>query len=217
MSCPHFEYEFNQVKKNSSFYFSDVSICYFSLFYNQYKLSSFELLWLLWHYLSLFFNILYSKLLIEILKVIISARPDYNVTFRLLDLWFRSIRCLRNIIHWNLITTFILRNVMWFLLQLIDHNIHESNEVTGFTHVIVNTRHCQVILGGVRAYRQKLFQKSIHDSAATLSDFESAVSFPALVSINNNNLQLFCGDELFLDVRWRVLSSHRHCNDLFNW
>ncbi|MBN3307698.1 CRFR2 factor, partial [Amia calva] len=39
-----------------------------------------------------------------------------------------SIRCLRNIIHWNLITTFILRNVMWFLLQLIDHNIHESNE-----------------------------------------------------------------------------------------
>ncbi|XP_028329359.1 corticotropin-releasing factor receptor 2 isoform X2 [Gouania willdenowi] len=40
----------------------------------------------------------------------------------------RSIRCLRNIIHWNLITTFILRNVMWFLLQLIDHNIHESNE-----------------------------------------------------------------------------------------
>lgn len=41
----------------------------------------------------------------------------------------RSIRCLRNIIHWNLITTFILRNVMWFLLQLIDHNIHESNEV----------------------------------------------------------------------------------------
>uniref|UniRef100_A0A8C4YAE1 Corticotropin releasing hormone receptor 2 n=1 Tax=Gopherus evgoodei TaxID=1825980 RepID=A0A8C4YAE1_9SAUR len=41
---------------------------------------------------------------------------------------FLSIRCLRNIIHWNLITTFILRNVMWFLLQMIDHNIHESNE-----------------------------------------------------------------------------------------
>lgn len=47
----------------------------------------------------------------------------------LLNTWNRSIRCLRNIIHWNLITTFILRNVMWFLLQLIDHNIHESNEV----------------------------------------------------------------------------------------
>ncbi|KAM8839121.1 corticotropin-releasing factor receptor 2 isoform 1-T1 [Synchiropus picturatus] len=46
-----------------------------------------------------------------------------------LFLCLRSIRCLRNIIHWNLITTFILRNVMWFLLQLIDHNIHESNEV----------------------------------------------------------------------------------------
>uniref|UniRef100_A0A8C7TSL0 Corticotropin-releasing factor receptor 2 n=1 Tax=Oncorhynchus mykiss TaxID=8022 RepID=A0A8C7TSL0_ONCMY len=44
--------------------------------------------------------------------------------------WYpsKSIRCLRNIIHWNLITTFILRNVMWFLLQLIDHNVHESNE-----------------------------------------------------------------------------------------
>uniref|UniRef100_A0A9J7X6U1 Uncharacterized protein n=2 Tax=Cyprinus carpio TaxID=7962 RepID=A0A9J7X6U1_CYPCA len=39
-----------------------------------------------------------------------------------------SIRCLRNIIHWNLITTFILRNVMWFLLQLIDQNIYETNE-----------------------------------------------------------------------------------------
>ena len=32
-------------------------------------------------------------------------------------------------IHWNLITTFILRNVMWFLLQLVDHEVHESNEV----------------------------------------------------------------------------------------
>ncbi|CAH2281928.1 corticotropin-releasing factor receptor 2 [Pelobates cultripes] len=47
----------------------------------------------------------------------------------LLFLCLRSIRCLRNIIHWNLITTFILRNIMWFLLQLIDHNIHESNEI----------------------------------------------------------------------------------------
>ncbi|XP_043922676.1 corticotropin-releasing factor receptor 2 isoform X2 [Protopterus annectens] len=45
-----------------------------------------------------------------------------------LFLCLRSIRCLRNIIHWNLITTFILRNIMWFLLQMIDHNIHESNE-----------------------------------------------------------------------------------------
>uniref|UniRef100_A0A8C3LF01 Corticotropin releasing hormone receptor 2 n=1 Tax=Chrysolophus pictus TaxID=9089 RepID=A0A8C3LF01_CHRPC len=48
----------------------------------------------------------------------------------MLFLCLRSIRCLRNIIHWNLITTFILRNVMWFLLQMIDHNIHESNEVS---------------------------------------------------------------------------------------
>uniref|UniRef100_A0A8B9JQX4 G-protein coupled receptors family 2 profile 2 domain-containing protein n=1 Tax=Astyanax mexicanus TaxID=7994 RepID=A0A8B9JQX4_ASTMX len=46
----------------------------------------------------------------------------------ILFLCLRSIRCLRNVIHWNLITTFILRNVMWFLLQLIDHNIHERNE-----------------------------------------------------------------------------------------
>ncbi|XP_010626622.1 corticotropin-releasing factor receptor 2 isoform X9 [Fukomys damarensis] len=41
----------------------------------------------------------------------------------------RSIRCLRNVIHWNLVTTFILRNVTWFLLQLIDHEVHESNEI----------------------------------------------------------------------------------------
>ncbi|XP_047619563.1 corticotropin-releasing factor receptor 2 isoform X2 [Phacochoerus africanus] len=47
----------------------------------------------------------------------------------LLFLALRSIRCLRNVIHWNLITTFILRNVLWFLLQLIDHEVHESNEV----------------------------------------------------------------------------------------
>lgn len=44
----------------------------------------------------------------------------------------RSIRCLRNVIHWNLITTFILRNITWFLLQLIDHEVHEGNEVGHF-------------------------------------------------------------------------------------
>ncbi|XP_045144893.1 corticotropin-releasing factor receptor 2 isoform X2 [Echinops telfairi] len=47
----------------------------------------------------------------------------------LLFLALRSVHCLRNVIHWNLITTFILRNVTWFLLQLIDHDVHESNEV----------------------------------------------------------------------------------------
>ncbi|XP_043827929.1 corticotropin-releasing factor receptor 2 isoform X2 [Dromiciops gliroides] len=46
----------------------------------------------------------------------------------LLFLGLQSIRCLRNIIHWNLITTFILRNILWFLLQLIDHTVHENNE-----------------------------------------------------------------------------------------
>uniref|UniRef100_F7G3M9 Corticotropin releasing hormone receptor 2 n=1 Tax=Ornithorhynchus anatinus TaxID=9258 RepID=F7G3M9_ORNAN len=46
-----------------------------------------------------------------------------------LFLCLRSIRCLRNVIHWNLITTFILRNATWFLLQLIDHRVHESNEL----------------------------------------------------------------------------------------
>ncbi|KAM7121665.1 corticotropin-releasing factor receptor 2 isoform 1-T1 [Molossus nigricans] len=47
----------------------------------------------------------------------------------LLFLALRSIRCLRNVIHWNLITTFILRNVTWLLLQLVDHEVHASNEV----------------------------------------------------------------------------------------
>ncbi|XP_067602737.1 corticotropin-releasing factor receptor 2 isoform X4 [Pseudorca crassidens] len=61
----------------------------------------------------------------------------------LLFLALRSIRCLRNVIHWNLITTFILRNVTWFLLQLIDHEVHESNEVwcrcitTSFNYFVV--------------------------------------------------------------------------------
>ncbi|XP_042188157.1 corticotropin-releasing factor receptor 2-like [Callorhinchus milii] len=56
-----------------------------------------------------------------------------------LFLCLRSIRCLRNIIHWNLITTFILRNAMWFLLQMIDHEIHENNEVTALAVTTTNS------------------------------------------------------------------------------
>ncbi|RMB95078.1 hypothetical protein DUI87_28449 [Hirundo rustica rustica] len=42
----------------------------------------------------------------------------------------RSIRCLRNIIHWNLITAFILRNATWFVVQLtMSPEVHESNVV----------------------------------------------------------------------------------------
>ncbi|KAG7232352.1 hypothetical protein INR49_008941 [Caranx melampygus] len=41
-----------------------------------------------------------------------------------------SIRCLRNIIHWNLITAFILRNATWFIVQLtMSPEVHESNVV----------------------------------------------------------------------------------------
>ncbi|KAF7708035.1 hypothetical protein HF521_017092 [Silurus meridionalis] len=40
----------------------------------------------------------------------------------------RSIRCLRNIIHWNLISAFILRNATWFIVQLtMSPVVHESN------------------------------------------------------------------------------------------
>ncbi len=43
---------------------------------------------------------------------------------------YRSIRCLRNIIHWNLITAFILRNATWFIVQLtMSPEVHESNVV----------------------------------------------------------------------------------------
>uniref|UniRef100_A0A8D0H0K9 Corticotropin-releasing factor receptor 1 n=1 Tax=Sphenodon punctatus TaxID=8508 RepID=A0A8D0H0K9_SPHPU len=42
----------------------------------------------------------------------------------------RSIRCLRNIIHWNLITAFILRNATWFVVQFtMNPEVHESNVV----------------------------------------------------------------------------------------
>uniref|UniRef100_A0A673I1Q7 Corticotropin-releasing factor receptor 1-like n=1 Tax=Sinocyclocheilus rhinocerous TaxID=307959 RepID=A0A673I1Q7_9TELE len=42
----------------------------------------------------------------------------------------RSIRCLRNIIHWNLITAFILRNATWFVVQLtMNPEVHESNVI----------------------------------------------------------------------------------------
>ncbi|XP_028822441.1 corticotropin-releasing factor receptor 1-like isoform X2 [Denticeps clupeoides] len=41
-----------------------------------------------------------------------------------------SIRCLRNIIHWNLISAFILRNGTWFIVQLtMNPDVHESNVV----------------------------------------------------------------------------------------
>lgn len=43
----------------------------------------------------------------------------------------RSIRCLRNIIHWNLISAFILRNATWFIVQLtMNPEVHESNVVS---------------------------------------------------------------------------------------
>lgn len=46
------------------------------------------------------------------------------------SLCVRSIRCLRNIIHWNLISAFILRNVTWFIVQLtMNPDVHESNVV----------------------------------------------------------------------------------------
>uniref|UniRef100_A0A3B3QPA0 Corticotropin-releasing factor receptor 1 n=1 Tax=Paramormyrops kingsleyae TaxID=1676925 RepID=A0A3B3QPA0_9TELE len=42
----------------------------------------------------------------------------------------RSIRCLRNIIHWNLITAFILRNATWFVVQLtMNPEVHQSNVI----------------------------------------------------------------------------------------
>nr|XP_057923305.1 corticotropin-releasing factor receptor 1 isoform X1 [Doryrhamphus excisus] len=47
-----------------------------------------------------------------------------------LFLCLRSIRCLRNIIHWNLIAAFILRNTTWFVVQLtMSPEVHESNVV----------------------------------------------------------------------------------------
>ncbi|XP_061611826.1 uncharacterized protein LOC133469140 isoform X4 [Phyllopteryx taeniolatus] len=47
-----------------------------------------------------------------------------------LFLCLRSIRCLRNIIHWNLISAFILRNATWFVVQLtMSPQVHESNVV----------------------------------------------------------------------------------------
>uniref|UniRef100_A0A671YFX5 Corticotropin-releasing factor receptor 1 n=1 Tax=Sparus aurata TaxID=8175 RepID=A0A671YFX5_SPAAU len=47
-----------------------------------------------------------------------------------LFLCLRSIRCLRNIIHWNLITAFILRNATWFIVQLtMSPEVHESNVI----------------------------------------------------------------------------------------
>uniref|UniRef100_A0A3P8VRF3 Corticotropin releasing hormone receptor 1 n=1 Tax=Cynoglossus semilaevis TaxID=244447 RepID=A0A3P8VRF3_CYNSE len=47
-----------------------------------------------------------------------------------LFLCLRSIRCLRNIIHWNLITAFILRNATWFIVQMtMNVDVQESNVI----------------------------------------------------------------------------------------
>ncbi|EHB10650.1 Corticotropin-releasing factor receptor 1 [Heterocephalus glaber] len=46
----------------------------------------------------------------------------------ILFLRLRSIRCLRNIIHWNLISAFILRNATWFVVQrTMSPEVHQSN------------------------------------------------------------------------------------------
>ncbi|KAJ3608053.1 hypothetical protein NHX12_025103 [Muraenolepis orangiensis] len=50
------------------------------------------------------------------------------INFLAFSLDRRSIRCLRNIIHWNLIAAFILRNATWFIVQLtMSPQVHESN------------------------------------------------------------------------------------------
>lgn len=82
---------------------------------------------------------------------------------------------------------------MWFLLQLIDHNIHESNEVTGSA-----------------PFRVQVEENSF--CFLTLLAFPSS----ALVPTDHDDLQLLCGDKLFLDVRRGLLPSHRHRHDLFN-
>ncbi|KAL2102035.1 hypothetical protein ACEWY4_003796 [Coilia grayii] len=53
---------------------------------------------------------------------------EYTHPAPCLNLQGRTIRCLRNIIHWNLISAFILRNATWFIMQLtMNPDVHESN------------------------------------------------------------------------------------------
>ena len=65
---------------------------------------------------------------------VIFFSPPLSLLFSFYFIFFgpsrRSIRCLRNIIHWNLITAFILRNATWFIVQLtMSPEVHESNVV----------------------------------------------------------------------------------------
>ncbi|XP_066302118.1 corticotropin-releasing factor receptor 2-like isoform X2 [Branchiostoma lanceolatum] len=48
--------------------------------------------------------------------------------------YLKSIRCTRNNIHWNLVSTFILRNICWFIMQ----------EVVNVQTVQDNSWHCRV-------------------------------------------------------------------------
>ncbi|KAG2460676.1 CRFR1 factor, partial [Polypterus senegalus] len=61
----------------------------------------------------------------ECVVLLISAKGRRSKS---LESW--SIRCLRNIIHWNLITAFILRNATWFVVQMtMNPEVHESNVI----------------------------------------------------------------------------------------
>eukprot|EP00058_Branchiostoma_floridae_P020705 XP_002606195.1 hypothetical protein BRAFLDRAFT_92070 [Branchiostoma floridae] len=48
--------------------------------------------------------------------------------------YLKNIRCTRNNIHWNLVATFILRNICWFIMQ----------EVVNVETVLDNSWHCRV-------------------------------------------------------------------------
>uniref|UniRef100_A0A665VNL9 Corticotropin releasing hormone receptor 1 n=1 Tax=Echeneis naucrates TaxID=173247 RepID=A0A665VNL9_ECHNA len=94
-----------------------------------------------------------------------------------LFLCLRSIRCLRNIIHWNLITAFILRNATWFIVQLT-----MSPEVfeTGFVFVwsfILNIKR-DLFNVGLMFLRKEILSLSSFSFCA----FFAGIPFPIIVA-----------------------------------
>lgn len=103
----------------------------------------------------------------------------------------RSIRCLRNIIHWNLITTFILRNVMWFLLQLIDQNIYETNEVWNTSKLHFSLLICEQI----SRFRTFTFMTILHDIIFKKSSWRYCMKYILQLSAGMKSSSIFLSAE----------------------
>ncbi|XP_030655464.1 corticotropin-releasing factor receptor 1 isoform X4 [Nomascus leucogenys] len=149
-----------------------------------------------------------------------------------LFLRLRSIRCLRNIIHWNLISAFILRNATWFVVQLtMSPEVHQSNVVRPGRGAGSRSGQAQV-RGGDQvglpcrggAHRTGVGSQGVPRPAwgrprprprvwcrpCPPSSSLVGGGVAGLVQVGDSRLQLLPCDQLLLDVRRGLLPAHSH-------